>query len=704
MGSCIICGTSTDGRICDLHEEDVVFEFRGNRPDQLTVDRFYRGTVDGYAEFGVFIDIGDSVTGLLHRSELDQRLESLDWDTGETVFVQVTNVRDNGNVDLTWSIRQSESEFRGTLVDDPDQGAPFVKEQAEESSDDEGTAESTSESDADDAGDPPNPSAATETQTSDDTVTGASAGAGGSETDTTTTGSAPVAATGAGAVEVEDPGDVGIDSLADRVGETVRIEGTVEAARQTSGPTVFEIRDETAAVECAAFEEAGVRAYPEIGVDDVVRLDGEVRERRNEIQVETEALVVLDGDEREAVRERLDAALHEQADPGTVDPLVDDGAVAALTDELREAAIAVRRAVLEERPVVIRHTATADGYVAGVALERATLPLVRTHHEEHDAVYHYFDRRPLEEGVYDMDDATRDVTNMLDARDRHGEKLPLFVFVAVGATHDSLDGFELLDLYGAGRVVVDDVAVDPEIPESVDALVAPDPGHAADTTATTLAANVAASVNGDVREDLRHLPAVSFWEDTPAAYVEAADEAGYDGDATREAREAVALEAFYQSYEDKRELVTDLLFGDGDGPGGLAGHVSEQFREKLAAEVETAEANLDHQTIDETTVAVLDSDAFTHRYEFPATSLLLDELHRRHRDEVDAVVGVSDDELYVRTDAPLDVRNVADRARDWVPNAGITATNARDGKLEYVAGERSAVLDAVVDVVAEELA
>jgi RecJ-like exonuclease len=736
MGSCIICGSSTDGRICDLHEEDVVFEFRGNRPDQLTVDRFYRGTVDGYAEFGVFVDIGDSVTGLLHRSELDQRLESLDWEAGDTVFVQVTNVRDNGNVDLTWSIRQSEREFRGTLVDDPDQGPPFVKEEEDEAEADAENEETEStgggsDTDADDTEDPRGAPEATAEQSTDaeddglttDTATSAttdgsssadvsgeasasasaSTSAGASADATTGGESGAVAATAGGGVEVEELAQVSIDSLADRVGDTVRIEGVVESARQTSGPTVFEIRDETGAVECAAFEEAGVRAYPEIGVDDVVRLDGEIRERRGEIQVETEALVVLEDEDRAAVKDRLAEALREQADPRSVDPLVDDPAVEALADDLREVATAVRRAVLEDRPVVVRHTATADGYVAGVALERATLPLVRDHHEQHDAVYHYFDRRPLEEGVYDMDDATRDVTNMLGARERHGEKFPLFVFVAVGATRDSLDGFELLDLYGAERVVVDDVAADPEMGDAVDGLVAPDADHAADTTATTLAANVAAHVGEDVRDDLRHLPAVGFWEGTPEAYVEAAAEAGYDADATREVREAVALEAFYQSYEDKRELVTDLLFGDGDGPGGLAGHVSEQFREKLAAEIETAEVNLDYQTLDDATVAVLDAEAFTHRYEFPPTHLLVEELHRGHRDEVDAVVVVSDDELYVRTDAPLDVRDVADRAREWVPNAGITATNARDGKLEYVVGERESVLDAVVDVVADEV-
>ncbi|WP_436924027.1 DHH family phosphoesterase [Halosimplex amylolyticum] len=731
MGSCIICGKSVDGRICDLHEEDVVFEFRGNQPDQLTVDRYYRGTVDGYAEFGVFVDIGDSVTGLLHRSELDRRLESLDWESGDTVFVQVQQVRDNGNIDLGWSIRQAEAEFRGTLVDDPAKDAPYLKEdesgnedaaadddsaadesgrgQCDDTTEVTGRSESQSDRrdatvgrDAEDAGqtdeEPAETAAATTTES-----TATSAGA-----DTGSSGEGGAAATsggsgGASAV-TEEPSHVAIETLSDRVGETVRLEGVVESARQTSGPTVFEVRDETDSVECAAFKEAGVRAYPEIGGDDVVRLDGEVRERRGELQVETEALVKLEGDERETVEDRLADALRSQAEPDTVDPIADDDVVAGLTDEVREVATAIRKAVLEERPVVVRHSATADGYVAGVALERATLPLVRDQHDQHDAVYHYFDRRPLEGGVYDMDDATKDVTRMLEARERHDEKLPLFIFVAAGGTRESLDGFELLDLYGAGRALVDDIEVDAEVAETVGALVAPAAADAAETTSSTLAANVAAHVNDDVRDDLRHLPAVSFWEDTPEAYAEAASDAGYDAEAVREVREAVALEAFYQSYEDKRELITDLLFGEGDGHGGLAGHVSEQFREKLDAEVETAEANLDTQTLDDTKVAVLDTDAFTHRYEFPPTELLLDELHRRHRDDVAAVIGVSEDELHIRSDAPIDVRDVADRAREWVPNAGLTATSARDGKLEYIAGERSAVLDTVIDVVADEVA
>ena len=120
MGNCIICGTPADGEICQSHEEDVAFEFEGDSPSQLTPGRYYRGTVDGYADFGVFVDLGDHVTGLLHRSELDRRLESLEWEAGDSVYVQVLDIRDNGNVDLGWSIRQDEREFRGMLIDAPD--------------------------------------------------------------------------------------------------------------------------------------------------------------------------------------------------------------------------------------------------------------------------------------------------------------------------------------------------------------------------------------------------------------------------------------------------------------------------------------------------------------------------------------------------------------------------------------------------------
>ena len=729
MGSCIICGKSVEGRICDLHEEDALFEFRGSRADQLSVDRYYRGSVDGFAEFGVFVDIGDSVTGLLHRSELDQRLDSLDWDSGDTVYVQVKNVRDNGNVDLGWSIRQSEREFRGVLVDDPEIGHSVLleneddeddevdEEAAPESTADESTSQSDDESSADDDSGASQPdsesstSAGAVSRASDDDRVEGTASVGGNDSGSNTavmTESDEEADAESEASQsdetTDEPVAAAIGDLDDHVGADVRLEGEVVGIRQTSGPTVFELQDETGTVDCAAFVEAGVRAYPEVEEDDYIRLSGDVRERRGELQVETEDLDVLEAEEREEVEQRLADALDDEARPDTADPLAEDTAVAALSDELVEAATQIRKAVLTDRPVIVRHANTADGYLAGSALERAALPLVTEQHRRADAKYHYFDRRPIEGGVYDMDDATKDTTTMLDNRERHEEKLPLFVFVAAGGTRESLDGFDLLNVYGAPSVVIDDIDVDGAVVDTVDAVVSPSADAVSETTSTALAANVAAHVNEDVRDDLQHLPAVSFWEDIPEPYVDAASGAGYDETAVSELREAVALEAHYQSYEDKRELITDLVFGDDEEDvGGLAGHIAEQFREKVDEEVATARANLDHRTVDGVDIAVLDTDAFTHQYEFPPESLLLDELHRDVRDESDAVLGISTDTMYVRANGDLDLHELVNEVSERVPEGGVATRSVREGTIRYLAGERPAVLDATLDVLADEL-
>ncbi|ELY52017.1 OB-fold nucleic acid binding domain-containing protein [Natronolimnohabitans innermongolicus] len=725
MGNCIICGTAVDGQICDSHEEDAVFEFRGNSPSQLTPGRYYRGVVDGYADFGVFVDIGAHVTGLLHRSELDQRLESLDWEPGDDVFVQVLDVRDNGNVDLGWSIRQREREFRGHLIDTgDDEVLPEELDDAESDDDSDTGAESESTADsqptdseptdepsagelqaaADDAGPSDEPSAANAT----DAVAGSS---GSVATEST---AASTSATDAEPETESEPAlkRTTVDAIDTQVGSVVRLEGEITGVRQTSGPTVFELRDETATVECAAFEEAGVRAYPDVDVDDVVRLEGEVERHHGDLQIETETLDVLSGEDRETVADRLEASIEREARPAEVALLADHDAVSAVEDGLADAATQIRRAVMEARPVVVRHGATADGYVAGAAIERAVLPLIREKHTREDAEYHYFERRPLDGRVYDMDAATNDVTSMLEARDRHGEQLPLVVVVDAGSTEESVDGYDLLSMYDAETIVIDDSRADDVLTDAVSVAVAPSLAGAdvANLTSTALAANVAAHVNDDVRADLEHLPAVSYWEDAPEAYLELATEAGYDETAISERREAIALEAFYQSYKDKRELVIDLLFGDGDATtrdGDLAAHVSEQFRAKLETELETARENLESKSVGDLTVAVLDTAAFTHRYNFPTTTLLLDALHRNQRAEADepfVTLGVGDDELHVRATESVDVRELGDAIADAAPDAGVRVVGGQDGHVEFLPGERDAVREAALEALGDTLA
>lgn len=706
MGSCIICGASTDGYICETHEEDVVFEFRGSTPEQLTPGRFYQGSVDGFAEFGVFVDVGENVTGLLHKSEIPQRLEALDWESGDTVYVKVEDVHGNGNVDLAWSIRQSEREFRGLLVDDPDaptnaelpdeeDEAPPAASEPEAEAEEE-AAESASRGEREPATDEHEAEAAAEES---DTA------AGEAEEEATTEEEAeesepaeqteePTEST----AEEADPDEVvriPIDALDEEVGEVVAAEAEVTSVRQTSGPTVFELTDETGTVDAAAFVEAGVRAYPEVESGDVVRLVGEVERHHGELQLETEEIEVLTGPEAAAVHERREAQVTERATPDDETLLVQDAEVDVVHDDLVEAATEIRRAIIESRPVIVRHTADVEGYVGGAAIERAVLPLVRAEHTASDAEYHYVDRRPLDDGFYTLDDATKDVTSMLQAADRHDEKHPLFVLVGTGSTRESTDGLGLLAQYDAPTVALDGGYADGEAADAAGVLVSPTQHGESPVSTGVLATHLAGIVNDEVRDDLAHLPAVPFWADTPDVYAELAAEAGYDHDTVENVRDALALEAFYQAYEDKREIVADLLWDEAHT--GLVGHIGEQFREKLGTELETARPHIEAHDAAGVSVEVLDVDQYTHRYDFPPVALLLDALYRERAEGDYVLVGTNSDEIRVRATGDVDVRAVGEALTDDLPEAGVVPRGAEDGRIEFLSGERDAVVDAAVD-------
>ena len=666
-----------------LHDEDVAFIFEGSSPDQLTPKRYYRGTVDGYADFGVFINIGDDVTGLLHRNELDQRLESLSWEPGDTVFVQVDNIRDNGNVDLSWSTRQSLAEFRGTLVDTPEGDKPYTGPEETGTGPDEPDTEPQA-----DATTEPESSTPTEPTPDAEPATEESPTAEPATEESPTAEPIP-----------ETPPDVEQDALRDHVDDPVRVAGEVQEIRQTSGPTIFTLRDATGTIEAAAFDGAGVRAYPEVDVGDIVQIDGRVEKRRGELQIETERLAILSGDDATAVAERIDAAVAEAAAPDSVTYLVDDDPVAPLADDLLGAATTLRRAVAASRPVVIRHPATVDGYAAGAALERALLPRITAEHDRGDAEYHYLDRRPVDDTVYGMDGAVGDLANALEITRRHDERLPLVVLLGFGSSGAAADAIEMLGLYDIETVVVDPSTPAPGATGGADSVVTPHKGDISQQlTATALVGSLATTITPAAADDLRYLPATSYWESPPEPYVQAAERAGFTATTRRRVREALAVEAYYQSHDGKRALIRDLLFGD---TGSFVEHVADQYRERLDAELDPARANLTRKESGGVRFVVLDVDQFANRFDFPPTTLLLNELHREERAETTAelvTMGIGTDEIHIRSTTPVDTEAVVDRATEVVD--GIRAVGGPDGYIEFLPGVREEAVEAVVGAVA----
>lgn len=625
----------------NLHDEDVLFEFTGTRPEELTEGRFYIGTVDGFAEFGVFINIGENVTGLLHRSKLDQRLESLDWDVGDEVIVQVASIKENGDIDLDWSIRQSSREFRGSDVD-----GPTVDE-------------------ADSSAEAPEPTEAKPIE----------------ETEPDHEAVEPTR----GLLSVSR---VTVDNLNEYISSRVRVEGRITEVRQTSGPTIFTLTDESGAIDCAAFESAGVRAYPAIEEDDYVRLIGVVEQHRGENQIEVESLEALQEDDREVIATRLTTAAKKQAEPDSTELLISDEALEASRDEIVAVATAIREAILAGKRTIIRHPNSADDVIAAAAIERAA----RTVHGEEDLgtedIGRWVERRPMDDPWYELGDAMYDHGAVRDGTN------PLIVLVGAGTSVQDDAALSFLDLYDIEPVIIDaNVNGSPSVEGSIGVNVP------TGIPTTSVATAVAGMVAPTISKDIMALPAISCRSEVPPTYAEAANSAGIDGDTILERRQAIALIAYYQRYDAKRELVDDLLFNT--EATALAEHISAQYRTKIATAVDIAQQNADRVTSIETTICTVNADEYSHRYDFPPYDVLASELQAAEAQagSADVVAVFGTDTCYL---AGIDVDQIPEIATSIESSTTDAAVNFVRDRITFLSGKRNEVQSALVEALSVE--
>ncbi|HJK81478.1 MAG TPA: OB-fold nucleic acid binding domain-containing protein, partial [Methanocorpusculum sp.] len=246
-----------------------------------------------------------------------------------------------------------------------------------------------------------------------------------------------------------------LSDLKNKIGRNVTIEADVVQIKQTSGPTIFTVCDDSGVEDAAAFTEAGVRSYPEVNLGDIVRIFGEATRRNNQIQVEVSDMHVLKGTEADAVRARINKALEARAEPPEVTPLIESPVLDALWPEMRKLAKIVRRAVLTQQPIILRHHADADGICAAVAVETAVLQLIRDTGGDPDQDNFLFRRSPSKAPFYEIEDVTRDLDMMLKDNVRFGQKLPLILLMDNGSTEEDMPSYKMTEVYQLDVVVAD---------------------------------------------------------------------------------------------------------------------------------------------------------------------------------------------------------------------------------------------------------
>ncbi|AGB15440.1 RecJ-like exonuclease with DnaJ-type Zn-finger domain [Halovivax ruber XH-70] len=508
----------------------------------------------------------------------------------------------------------------------------------------------------------------------------------------------------------------GTNRLDANLGEQIHVEGEIVQIKQTGGPTIFHVADEHGVVPAAAFEEAGVRAFPAVDVGDVARINATVERRNDAIQLEVDGLTVLDGEDATDARDRLQRARDERAAPHEVDPLIDWPALEPLREELAEVARTLRRTVLEGRPIRVRHHADGDGMCAAVPLQLALERFIADVHESPEAPRHLFKRLPSKAPYYELEDSTRDLTFALEDRDKHGQQLPMLLMLDNGSTAEDVPSYETLAHYDIPILAIDHHHPDPDAVEDLlDAHVNPYL-HDEDYRITTgmLCVELARMIYPDLSDEIEHLPAVAGLADRSKAdamgeYIDLAVEAGYDEDHLRDVSEALDYAAHWLRYSAGTPLITDVLGidTDPDHHQAVVSSLESNATEAIQTQLDDATPHLEHESLDNGAhLYRIDVENYTHRFTYPAPGKTTGEIHDVQVEETgDPVitVGYGPDFAVLRSDGVrLDIPEMVAELKAEVPGAGISGGgHLVVGSIKFVRGKREEVIDALVEKMAD---
>ena len=416
------------------------------------------------------------------------------------------------------------------------------------------------------------------------------------------------------------------------MGKTVRIVGEVVQIQQTSGPTIFTITDETSTTWAAAFDEPGVRVYPHINTGNIVEVLGEVNLHGGKIQIESESIDRLTGQDSVDMRKLIDDAIDERAEPEDTEFLIESETLNKLRPKMRNAAKAIRRAILDGRSILVRHHADADGICAGVAIEKAVVPLLKEANNNSDAEWHYFKRAPSKAPFYEFEDVVKDLSFALEDVERHGQKLPLIVLLDNGSTEEDILALMKVKIYDIEVVVADHhfpgevvdgrVAVDDYVDVHVNPYLV---GGDSNITAGALAVELANMINPEVTDRLTHLPGIAAVGDHASSdeadkYIEMASTKGYDREDLEKIASCVDFEAFYLRFMNGRGIIDTILgLGNREKHSKLIEALNKELHKRVDTQLRAALPNLKSQNLPNGVIFnVLDVEKYAHKFTFPA--------------------------------------------------------------------------------------
>ena len=340
---------------------------------------------------------------------------------------------------------------------------------------------------------------------------------------------------------------------------------------QTGGPTIFISSDGTGTLSLKGFVSAGERAFPEIEEGDCVRATIEIGEFQGELEGNILKVFKLTETQKETFLEDLKKIELERAEVIVPEFLVKDKILDKLKPRFIEAAKEIKLAIIQGRPIIVRHHNDAEGYSSGFSLERAILPLVVAEHGNEKSAWEFFSRAPCAAPFYEVDDSIRDTANSLRNVAKFSNKMPLIIIADNGSSPEDLMAIKQGKIHGADFIVIDhhgfdEDVISKEVKVHINPFLVEEDGSA--FSAGMLCAEISRFINNNVG-NISQIPALAGFADkidlknpgTMEKYMKIAEQEGY----SKELLADISLVIDYVSrkvrFMEVREYI-EVLFGE----------------------------------------------------------------------------------------------------------------------------------------------
>ncbi len=206
--------------------------------------------------------------------------------------------------------------------------------------------------------------------------------------------------------------------------------------RSRPGPIIFIVSDGYGTVEAVIKDSTFIEG-------DVVYLSGLVNERGGSNQVEIKKIEKSDKD--------LDKVFHNKSEPRRTEFSITNEVYKSMKDYFIGISWEIRKAILSNQPIMIRHHNDADGIISGLNLEWACKSLMEDVGINPD--YNLY-RNPCKAPYYTAGDVFRDLT-LFKKIENFGSQKPLIIILDNGSSPEDIFGLKTLKLLGYETIVID---------------------------------------------------------------------------------------------------------------------------------------------------------------------------------------------------------------------------------------------------------